>query len=64
MVRVDRDVVIPLLEVELSKHCGTCQAACDVGHVQEGVAVGLSEKIEVALVAAGSPGSVSLLNHM
>ena len=53
VVRVDRDLVVPLLEVELTEDCGPHQAASDVGHVREGVAVGFSEEIEVAVVATG-----------
>ena len=49
-----RDLVVPLLEVKLAEDCRPCQAARDVGHVQERVAVGLSEKIEAAVVAAMS----------
>ena len=52
---VNRDLVVALLQIQLAEHRCPSQAARDVGHVGEGVAVRLCEKVEAAVVAARPP---------
>ena len=48
---LDRYLVVALLQVELAEDGGPCQAAGDVCHVGEGVAVILGDQVQAVEIA-------------
>ena len=52
---VDRYLVVALLQVELAEDGGPCQAAGDVCHVGEGVAVILGDQVQTAEITTWPP---------
>ena len=54
----DRDLMIPLDQIQFAENLATSQAAVEVLHVGQGVPIWCCDVVEAAVVAAGLPSAV------
>ena len=62
VVWVDRNLVVPLQEIQLAEDANVMEVECHVSHVGQRVVAGFSDHIKMAVITAGPPGAIVFLD--
>ena len=64
VIRVDRNLVVPLQDVQLTENASAMEVGCYVSHVRQRVVVGFSDHVKTTIITAGLPEAVIFLGKV